>query len=142
MSTKVSILICAYNEETKIARAVKSAIEQNFKPEDFEIIVVNDGSTDGTRKVLGTLLQLFPDRRLRVIDHEKNMGLSAAKNTGIAAALGVYVVYLDANDWFLRDSILILYDILSSNPDASFIWPDDYRENDHGRGLRRHVQEA
>lgn len=121
---KVSIIICAYNEERFIARAIRSALEQNFPQDDFEVIVVDDGSRDGTVHTAETLASFFSDKRIRVIKHEKNMGLSAAKNTGLRAALGVYATFLDANDWLTKNAILIQYEFLVNNKKHSFVWPD------------------
>lgn len=92
-----SVIICTYNRATSVKSAVHSVLDQTFS--DFELLVVVDGSTDDTMAVLDA----FDDDRLTTIDQE-NAGLSAARNTGLAAAAGDWVVFLDdddraASDW-------------------------------------------
>ncbi len=89
----VSVVIPAYNAAWCVARALDSVLAQDFQ--DFELIVVNDGSTDRTAEVLAGY-----GERLRIID-KPNGGLSSARNAGIAAAGGRYVAFLDADDWWL-----------------------------------------
>ncbi len=96
MTPVLSIVIPAFNVETYIADAISSALAQTFRK--IEVIVVDDGSTDGTPGIVAG----FSDPRLRVIRQE-NGGLSSARNTGIAAARGRYVGLLDGDDrWYRR----------------------------------------
>ncbi|HMD04385.1 MAG TPA: glycosyltransferase family 2 protein, partial [Candidatus Binatus sp.] len=88
---KVSVVIPTYNDAGTIAAAVESALAQAFDLE-FEVIVVVDGSTDGTRGVL----ERFGDR-IRVIDQNRR-GVAGARNTGIRAATAEYIALLDADD--------------------------------------------
>lgn len=88
----VSVVICAYNAERYIEETLRSVREQTLV--DYELIVVNDGSTDGTRAVVSRNM----DRRTRVIDLRVNGGLPAARNVGHAAAMGDYLLHLDADD--------------------------------------------
>ncbi len=92
---RVSVIIPAYNVVAFIEEAVRSALEQTF--EDIEVIVVNDGSTDGTLQVLESL----PIHR---IDQE-NRGLAAAKNAGIRQASGRFIAFLDGDDRWQPDLI-------------------------------------
>ncbi len=99
MSTPVvSVIVPAYNAEAWIARAVDSALDQTFR--DLEVIVCDDGSTDGT----GRLLEAYRDPRLRVLRHE-NRGRGAARNAAMAAARGRYLALLDADDWWLPEKL-------------------------------------
>lgn len=91
---KVSIIIPAYNALPYLPQTVESALEQTF--EDFELLIVNDGSTDGFRD-WATCLN---DKRIRII-HQDNQGLGAARNTGIKQAKGQYLAFLDADDLWL-----------------------------------------
>jgi glycosyltransferase involved in cell wall biosynthesis len=91
----VSVVIPAYNRAGVVGRAVDSALAQTL--EDVEVIVVDDGSSDDTEAVLGA----YDDTRLRIISHEKNRGRSAARNTGLDAAAGEYVAFLDSDDRWL-----------------------------------------
>ena len=105
----VSVVIPVYNNEATIAAAVESALAQRFEA-GFEVIVVNDGSTDGTRAELAK----FGDR-IRVIDQD-NAGLSAARNAGIAAAAGKYIALLDADDTWTGDKLQKTVPVLDKNP--------------------------
>jgi glycosyltransferase involved in cell wall biosynthesis len=91
---KVSVVIPVYNGEGTIAEALDSVFAQRFQ-DSFEVIVVNDGSTDGTRALLGK----YGDR-IRVIDQE-NAGIAAARNAAIRAAAGEYIALLDADDTWM-----------------------------------------
>lgn len=93
MPVAVSIVIPAYNAADTIGQAIESALAQDFR--DMEIIVVNDGSTDGTREILRN----YGDR-IRVID-QINRGQAAARNVAIAASQGEYLAFLDADDYWL-----------------------------------------
>jgi glycosyltransferase involved in cell wall biosynthesis len=90
--TKVSVIIPTYNRQQKIGLAIQSVLQQTFT--DFELIVVDDASTDGTLDVLDG----FKDKRIRVIRHEKNFGEATARNTGVKDARGKYIAFLDSDD--------------------------------------------
>jgi glycosyltransferase involved in cell wall biosynthesis len=89
---KLSILMPVFNEEARLADAVKQALDVSY-PCEIELVVVDDGSTDRTREILAAL----DDRRMRVILHERNQGKGAAIMTAATAAEGDYMVILDAD---------------------------------------------
>jgi glycosyltransferase involved in cell wall biosynthesis len=89
---KLSILMPAYNEEARIAEALQQALDVKY-PCDVEIIVVDDGSSDSTREILGQV----DDPRLRPVPHERNQGKGAAIRTAAEHATGEYIVILDAD---------------------------------------------
>ncbi|MBR1926518.1 MAG: glycosyltransferase family 2 protein [Bacteroidales bacterium] len=91
---KISVLIPAYNVERYIARCLDSVIGQTLG--DLEIIIVNDGSTDGTSRVLGEYAAR--DSRIRVINHPENLGLLWARKTGVEASTGDYLMFVDSDD--------------------------------------------
>ncbi|MGN6494929.1 MAG: glycosyltransferase family 2 protein [Agriterribacter sp.] len=93
MHPTVSVLICVYNDETNIGKAIDSILNQTFQ--HFEIIVVNDGSTDGTGAVLLNYKQ--KDKRIKVID-QPNQGTANAANNGIQYCSGKYIARLDSDD--------------------------------------------
>ena len=94
MGPRISVIIPAYNEEKSIAKMLGSVKAQVF--EDFEAIVINDGSTDGTQKVIDRICA--EDDRFRCIEQD-NRGTGAARNAGIEEAAGEYVVFFDAGDY-------------------------------------------
>lgn len=91
---KFSIIVPIYNVEAYLDDCLTSLQRQDFS--DFEVICVNDGSTDRSREILSEWTSKLP--QMKVIDRE-NGGLSAARNTGLAAASGEYVVFVDSDDW-------------------------------------------
>lgn len=90
---RVSVVIPAYNLKDYLSRSVSSALTQDYK--NVEVIVVDDGSTDGTASVADSLAA--EDSRVRVI-HTKNQGVAKSRHTGILAADGAYITFLDADD--------------------------------------------
>jgi glycosyltransferase involved in cell wall biosynthesis len=91
----VSVVIPSYNVDPYISDAVLSAVSQTYR--NLEIIIVNDGSTDGTGEVIDRLIDQTSDKRIRVVK-QNNQGLSAARNTGIANASGELIAFLDGDD--------------------------------------------
>ncbi|MBB5871142.1 glycosyltransferase involved in cell wall biosynthesis [Allocatelliglobosispora scoriae] len=89
---KLSILMPVYNEEERLAEALKQALAVDY-PCDIELVVVNDGSADATAEILNG----WDDPRLRPIHHERNAGKGAAIKTAVASATGDYMVILDAD---------------------------------------------
>lgn len=104
---KISVIIPAYNAEKYVGRCVNSVLEQDY--EGMEIIVVNDGSTDGTDRVLSE----FGDR-IRYIKKEKNGGVSAARNSALEAASGDYVLFVDSDDSIPRGAVKKYLEIAES----------------------------
>jgi len=91
----VSVIVPTYNRADAVQRTVDSVLDQTF--EDFEIIVVDDASTDDTPEVVAA----YDDPRVTFRRHETNRGGSAARNTGIEAAEGTYIAFLDSDDEWL-----------------------------------------
>lgn len=99
---EVSIIITCHNYDKYLGRAIRSAINQNFPKEVFEIVVVNDGSPDETKAIMDTFIGY-----IRPIHLEENMGLSSARNIGIRRSLGKYIVCVDADDYISQNLIFI-----------------------------------
>lgn len=104
---KVSVIIPAYNMELYIGDSVQSVIDQTYK--NLEIIVIDDGSTDGTAEICEELGR--NDGRIRVV-HKENGGLSDARNYGLQISTGEYIAFLDADDGYYPRFIEFLYDAL------------------------------
>lgn len=101
---KVSIIIPVYNMEKYLERCLNSILYQTFN--DFEVIIINDGSTDKSEKICKDFA--LKDRRINIITTE-NKGLSSARNLGIDMALGKYIVFLDSDDWIENNFIELLF---------------------------------
>jgi glycosyltransferase involved in cell wall biosynthesis len=114
-STKISIIIPAYNAEKYIAKTIESVRSQNV--EDWELVIVDDGSQDGTGAIAEQFAKLDP--RIQVLRQE-NRGLSAARNSGFANTnrLTGYISFLDADDTMEPDALEILTQTLKNQPDA------------------------
>jgi glycosyltransferase involved in cell wall biosynthesis len=132
MAMKVSVIIPTYNDEGTIAAAVESALAQRFDG-GFEVIVVNDGSNDGTQ----TELLKFGDR-IRLID-QANAGVAAARNAGIAAAAGEYIALLDGDDRFTEDKLSKTVAVLDRNPGCVAVFSNIVQVDSAGREVSRYV---
>jgi glycosyltransferase involved in cell wall biosynthesis len=99
----VSVIVPAHNRAGSIAAAIDSIRKQTFG--DFEIVVVDDGSSDDTAGIARAIAEHEP--RLRVCSHSQNRGAQAARNTGIRAARGEWIAFLDSDDVYYPDSIEI-----------------------------------
>lgn len=96
MMPVVSVIIPTYNRAEILPRAIDSILEQSFR--DLEVIVVDDYSKDKTQAVVNS----YSSARLEYIQHERNKGANAARNTGIRAATGEYIAFLDDDDMWLE----------------------------------------
>lgn len=91
---KLSVIIPVYNVENYLSKCIESVINQSFK--DFELILINDGSTDRSGQICDEYLT--KDKRIRVI-HKNNEGVSKARNIGIDESKGEYLIFIDSDDW-------------------------------------------
>lgn len=119
----VSIIVPAYNCEAHLGKCVDSIRNQTHR--DLELILVDDGSTDGTAALCDTLAA--QDSRIRVI-HQPNGGVSAARNAGLAAATGHWIGFVDADDWIAPETYatalsaggdMVMWDAVTVFPDGS-----------------------
>ncbi len=119
---KVSIIIPAYNVEAYIAAAVDSALAQTYP--NVEVVVVDDGSTDGTAEILAG----YGDRI--VVVTQPNGGLAAARNSGLRAATGDIFGLLDGDDIWLPERLDRMVDLLESRPDLGLVTSDSWLMED------------
>src|SRR5690606_6649220 len=112
----VSVLIAAYNAERWLAEAIESALGQTYP--QVEVIVVDDGSTDGTLSVARS----FEDRGVRVV-HQANAGACAARNRALEEAQGEFVKFLDADDALASDAIAVQLSALAPHRADRYIVP-------------------
>lgn len=111
----VSVLIPAYNREAYVGAAIRSVLGQTF--DDLELIVVDDGSTDGTAREIAA----FSDPRLRWLT-QRNAGPSAAMNTGLRAARGRYLARLGSDDLWLPEFLAVQVGLLERRPDVGLVY--------------------
>lgn len=112
--SKISVVISAYNEAERIARSVESILTQSW--ENFELIVINDGSTDMTLPILKS----YKDPRLRIIS-QQNKGLYPALNRGLSLATGHFIARQDADDYSKPNRLENQVDFLEANPDVALV---------------------
>ncbi len=113
---KLSIVIPVYNVGKTLERCVQSVLNQKFR--DYQIILVDDGSTDNSGEICEQLLR--QDQRIQVI-HQKNAGLSAARNAGIKKAKGEYITFIDSDDYIGNDTLKPLMDLLTIHHDYDIL---------------------
>jgi glycosyltransferase involved in cell wall biosynthesis len=123
----VSIIITTYNYAQYIERAIRSALDQSISKSDFEIIVVNDASTDATPQILENYSDV-----VRVFNLSENVGLSAARNFGIRKARGQNIVFLDADDYLHSESLRVQNLFLNENNAFDAVAIDYYLVNERG----------
>ncbi len=101
----VSVIVLVYNAEKYLRRCLDSIISQTFQ--DIELVLVDDGSTDGSSAIINEYAQSDP--RIVVVSHSKNKGLFAARKSGMDAASGEYTIYVDADDRIEKNQVEELY---------------------------------
>jgi len=123
---KVSVVIPAYNRAHYICEAIRSVLCQTFM--DFELIIVDDGSTDNTREIVNS----FQEPRIKYI-YQENCGVAAARNTGIAASSGEYISFLDSDDSFFENALEKEVLVLDKHPEVAFCYCQRYVIDGNGR---------
>src|SRR5262245_46367261 len=113
----VSVIITFWNSVRLLGEAVDSVLDQNYK--NCEVVLVDDGSTDGSLKIAQEYSQRYPDK-FSILHHagRQNCGVSASRNLGLSGARGKYVCFLDSDDVFLPGKIAREVAILKANPEA------------------------
>jgi glycosyltransferase involved in cell wall biosynthesis len=108
-----------YNAEKSIMTCVDSVIGQSFFGE-IEIIIINDGSTDNSRQIVETIIELNPEKNIKLIN-KSNGGVSTARNVGLESAKGEYIALLDSDDIWLSNKLEVQMEILSNNNSIDFL---------------------
>lgn len=130
-----SVIITTYNRKELLPIAIQSVLTQKF--ENFELIVVDDASSDGTEHII----KAITDSRIRYIKNEKNLHKGGARNVGINASSGKYVCFLDDDDYYLPNHLSVLYEHIqkAQNP-IGFFYTLSYTENRYSkhRFARKH----
>jgi glycosyltransferase involved in cell wall biosynthesis len=127
----ISVIIPTYNVENFILETIESVIQQTFS--DFEIIVINDGSTDRTLELLNTI----KDPRLKIFSYE-NAGVSVARNRGIARATGEFIAFLDSDDLWTSDKLELQITALQQRPEAGVAYSWTCCIDEQGKFMYHH----
>ncbi|MBQ4403826.1 MAG: glycosyltransferase [Selenomonadaceae bacterium] len=122
----ISVIIPLYDAEEHLAECLNSIMAQTFK--DFEVILINDGSTDGSRQIADDYLERFGGR-LKIYDHEKNLGASAARNKGLILSHGEYIFFADSDGVFKRTALEELNNF-AKDFDAEVVYCERFLESD------------
>jgi glycosyltransferase involved in cell wall biosynthesis len=116
----ISVVIPLFNNEKTIAQVLESVRRQTAVNEIKEVVVVNDGSTDGSRGIVERYAAAHDDIAIRLINKD-NGGVSAARNDGVKAARGEWISFLDADDLWLPNKIACQCDIIKDHPEIDFL---------------------
>lgn len=118
----ISIIIPIYNQANKIGFTLESLAKQTFK--DLEIIVVNDGSTDGAQTAVENFIAAHPDLAMPInFYNQENKGAPAARNSGFKKSTGEYVLFCDADAVLTENALELMKKTLEDNPQASYAYP-------------------
>lgn len=123
METKISVIITCYNLEDYISRAISSCINQTLYEGSYEIIVVDDSSTDKSWNIITSSSEMR-DPDIIAIRHDVNKGVASASNTGIRAATGEYIIRVDGDDFINKNMLFVMKEILDNNQDVGFVYCD------------------
>ena len=121
---KVTVYIPSYNYGRYLDRAIQSVLKQSM--EDWDLIIIDDGSTDDTQEVLGKYRN---HSKIRIVEQE-NRGLNVTNNIAVRLANGRYIMRLDADDYVDENILLILSNVLDTRPEVGLVYPDYYRIDD------------
>jgi glycosyltransferase involved in cell wall biosynthesis len=108
---KISVVFAVYNSETYLKDAINSILSQTF--EDFEFIIINDGSTDSSKEIILS----YTDSRIVYVENEINRGLIYSLNRGLSQSRGKYIARMDADDIAFPQRLQVQYDFMESHPD-------------------------
>ncbi|MCJ8279468.1 MAG: glycosyltransferase family 2 protein, partial [Rivularia sp. ALOHA_DT_140] len=122
----ISVIIPTYNSQDTILETIESVQNQTFS--DFEIVVINDGSTDLTLEILNAI----KDERIQIYSYE-NGGVSLARNRGISHAKGEYIAFMDADDLWTADKLELQLIALQNNSQAALAYSWTYIMSEDGK---------
>lgn len=128
---RVSVIIPVFNRERYVATAIESILGQRFA--DFELILIDDGSTDASRAVMAS----YRDPRVRLVENGRNLGIPATRNLGLSLARGEYVAWLDSDDRAYPDRLGRQVAFLDRNPDVALVGGFARAMDESGRAQRK-----
>lgn len=127
----LSVVIPAYNSEKLIDRTLTSVLEQSVGPECYEVILIDDGSTDATLSICQGFTQKYPNLRVK---HQENKGVSVARNLGISLARGKWITFVDSDDYV---ECHYVQTVITTSPESEYVVFDNYLEKDGCRILEK-----
>lgn len=128
---KVTVYVATYNYGEYLKQAIESVLRQTYLA--WELIIIDDGSTDGTKEVLADYLER---PKIRIYTNSMNEGLTRTSNRAISLARGEYIIRLDADDYLDENALLVLVATLDRYPDVALVYPDYYVVSEDGEILR------
>ena len=129
---KISVIVPVYNQEKFLGRCIRSLLSQQYNKNNYEIIIVNDGSTDNTPKVINKYAN-----QLEILNNKDNLGLPQSLNIGINYASGSFIIRVDSDDYVNNKFLLYLSDFLIENPEYDAVASDYLLVNDTEAVLKR-----
>lgn len=137
MNVKISVIVPFYGVEKYISRCAESLMRQTMQ-DDIEFIFVNDATKDGSLDILKKALAEYPERKeqVTILHHERNKGLPAARNTGLAVAKGQYIYHCDSDDYLEKDALEVMYRTAEEN-NADIVWGDFYEIMTNGNRYKK-----
>ena len=133
---KVSIIVPVYNAEKAIARLIDSVLAQEY--EDFELLLMNDGSKDGTAAILDEYAA--KDSRIKVV-HKENSGVSDTRNQALKMAQGEYIQFADADDWITKDATKLFVRAMEEQ-DCDMVISDFYRVVGENTAIKGDIEDS
>ncbi|MFZ7125417.1 MAG: glycosyltransferase [Desulfobacterales bacterium] len=127
---KISVFITSYNQKHFLTEAIDSVINQSLKP--YEILIVDDASSDGSRKLIESYAKQYPGW-IKPIYHTHNTGVTQVRIDALSSVTGDYVTYVDGDDRFLPEKLEKEYATLLKNPDASIVFSNNYYMDADGK---------
>ena len=130
----ISIIMPAYNAEKTIAESIQSVINQTYT--NWELILINDCSTDKTEEAIDNILSQLPQElfeKIHVIQNEKNSGVSESRNSGVREAKYEWVAFLDSDDLWSRYKLEKQVSVINEKPDASIVFSGSAFINESGQ---------
>lgn len=132
MSIDTTVLITNWNNKPFLGRAIRSCLKQSLDKDRYEVIVVDDASTDESRDIISG----FKDKIVPILLPE-NVGVAEASNVGIRNALGSFVIRVDSDDYINENTLLFMTEILLTNHDVGFVYADHLRVDEKEKMLER-----
>lgn len=130
---KISVIMSVYNGERYLREAIESILNQTFT--DFEFIIVNDGSTDSSLEII----QSYDDERIKIINNEKNIGLTKSLNKALKVARGEYIARQDADDISLPNRFEEQIKYLERHPEVALLGTNIYKIDENGKIIGKYI---